>query len=162
MLLDSSKGYREYEALFRQESARLWRVMYGVVGGRREIAEEAVAEAFARAMERSDRIADPLAWIYRTAFRLAREELRRERRRDPYEPHASSVDSSTGLRDLIWSLRSLSPNQRAAVILRYEEDLTVAEISRVMGISAATVRVHLHRGRNRLREILGSEEVGGD
>lgn len=64
-----------------------------------------------------------------------------------------------GLGGLIEALRQLSPNQRAAVVLRNETDLPVGEIARRMGMSAATVRVHLHRGRNRLRELLGAEEM---
>jgi RNA polymerase sigma factor (sigma-70 family) len=56
------------------------------------------------------------------------------------------------------ALRLLSPNQRAALILHSAEDLAVADVARLMGISAATVRVHLHRGRRRLRRLLGTEE----
>ena len=56
------------------------------------------------------------------------------------------------------ALRQLSPNQRAAIVLRYEADLPVDDVARRMGIAAPTVRVHLHRGRTRLRELLGSEE----
>jgi RNA polymerase sigma-70 factor (ECF subfamily) len=57
------------------------------------------------------------------------------------------------------ALRELSPNQRAALVLRHVVDLDVAEVAARMGIAAPTVRVHLHRGRNRLRELLGAEEV---
>lgn len=45
-----------------------------------------MAEAFARALARSDTIRDPVAWIYRTAFRLANDELRAERRRGRRRP----------------------------------------------------------------------------
>jgi RNA polymerase sigma-70 factor, ECF subfamily len=61
--------------------------------------------------------------------------------------------------ELMAALRRLSPMQRGAIVLRYEADLPVDEIARRMGIAAPTVRVHLHRGRNRLRELLGREEV---
>ena len=56
-------------------------------------------------------------------------------------------------------LRRLSPNQRAAIVLRHVMDLDVAEVARRMGIATPTVRVHLPRGRVRLRELLGTEEV---
>jgi len=39
-----------------------------------------VAESFARALEWKDRIRRPLPWIYRTAFRIAAEEMRLDRR----------------------------------------------------------------------------------
>ena len=59
------------------------------------------------------------------------------------------------------ALRKLSPAQRAAVVLHYEVDLPVKEVAMRMGTSAAVVRVHLYRGRNRLRALLGDDETEG-
>jgi RNA polymerase sigma-70 factor (ECF subfamily) len=132
--------------------------MVAFTGGRRDIAEEAVAEAFARALQHAPGIRDPIAWIYRTAFRIARDELKRDARRGETDQEASAEDAA-GTGELLRALRQLSPNQRAAVVLRYEADLPVDEVARRMGIAAPTVRVHLHRGRARLRELLGAEEV---
>jgi RNA polymerase sigma-70 factor (ECF subfamily) len=131
--------------------------MYAFTAGRRGIAEEATAEAFAQAIAQSDSIREPVGWIYRTAFRLASAELRRERRPAPEIERVEPVEA--GLGPLVDAPRALSPNQRAAVVLRYEADLPVGEIARRTGMSTATVRVHLHRGRNRLRELLGNEET---
>ena len=66
---------RDIERLYRESAPQLWRSIYGFAGGRRHLAEDAVAEAFARAIERVNEIRDPLAWIYRTAFRIASREL---------------------------------------------------------------------------------------
>jgi RNA polymerase sigma-70 factor (ECF subfamily) len=147
----------DFGALFREHADAVFRTIYAYSGGRRALAEEATAEAFARAIASERRIRDPIAWIYRTAFRAAAAELRRERR-EPVEPPASEA-VPVGLGGVVDALRSLTPNQRAAVVLRYEADLTVQEIAARMGTSAPTVRVHLHRGRNRLRDLLGSEEI---
>lgn len=65
----------------------------------------------------------------------------------------------SGTADLIRAMQRLSPSQRAAVFLHYQADLPVREVARLMGTSAAAVKVHLHRGRNHLRELLGTEEV---
>jgi len=62
---------RDIERLYRDSAPQLWRAIYGFAGGRRHLAEDAVAEAFARAIERAPEIRDPLAWIYRTAFRTS-------------------------------------------------------------------------------------------
>jgi DNA-directed RNA polymerase specialized sigma24 family protein len=70
----------ELELLYRESAVRLARAIYAFSGGRRQVAEDAVAEAFARAIARRDSIRVPLPWIYRTAFRIASRELRRERR----------------------------------------------------------------------------------
>jgi RNA polymerase sigma-70 factor (ECF subfamily) len=59
---------------------------------------------------------------------------------------------------VIAALRRLSPSQRAAVVLHYYADLPIREVSRRMGTSAAAVKVHLHRGRRRMRVLLADEE----
>jgi RNA polymerase sigma-70 factor (ECF subfamily) len=149
----------DFERLFREAGPGMFRAVYAFTGGRRQVAEEAVAEAFARALEHERGIRDPVRWMYRTAFRIAAAELRRERNEDSEPPERDAPAEPAGLGELMEALRELSPNQRAAVVLRYEADLPVAEIARRMGMSAPTVRVHLHRGRKRLRELLGADEV---
>ena len=147
----------DFDALFREAGSGVFRTLYAYTGGRREVAEEAMAEAFARALARQASIRDPIAWIYRTAFRLANEELRSERRLGPVPDDLESAPPD--LIDLIGALRSLSPNQRAAIVMRHVLDLDVHEVARRMGTATPTVRVHLHRARKRLKELLGTEEI---
>jgi RNA polymerase sigma-70 factor (ECF subfamily) len=147
----------QVERLFRAEAGNLWRAVLVFAGGRRDIADDAVAEAFARAIVYEGRIRRPVGWLYQVAFRLAAEQLRRERRMNVAEP-AVPVESPEVI-GVLEALRRLSPRQRVAVVLFHEVDLPVSEIARRMGISSATVRVHLHRGRRRLRELL--DEGGG-
>ena len=154
----SAAGGHDLEALFRSAGPELWRSIYGFCGGRRQIAEDAVAEAFARAIEHADGIRDPLAWIYKTAFRLATRELERERRRPPAMPDAVPGIDPTDAHEILAALAQLSPKQRAAVLLHDEEGFTSPEVATLLGMSAATVRVHLFRGRKRLRALLSNEE----
>jgi RNA polymerase sigma-70 factor (ECF subfamily) len=147
----------DFERVFREDGPGLWRTIYAFTGGRRDIAEDVTAEAFARAIAHSRTIREPLPWLYRTAFRLAQDEMRKERHRPSPEPDGvSDPPEVAGLMD---ALRQLSPNQRAAIVLRYEADLPADEVARRMGIAQPTLRVHLHRGRKRLRALLGTEEV---
>src|SRR6266511_970036 len=145
----------DYERVFREAGPALFRALYAFTGGQRQLAEDAMAEAFALAIEHHG-VRDPAAWIYRTALRLARREMDRERRSGPLEVDVAREPPE--FHDLLGALRALSPNQRAAVVLRYEADLPVKEVARMMGLSAPTVRVHLHRARRHLRELLGTEE----
>lgn len=148
----------DYEQVFRDAAPGLWRTIYAFAAGQRAVADDAVAEAFARALEQADQIRNPVPWLYRTAFRLAAEDLRRERReREPERERTTA--SAAGLGALVPALRQLSPAQRAAVVLHYEADLSVREVARQMGTSVAVVKVHLFRGRRRLRELLEDEEV---
>ena len=59
----------------------------------------------------------------------------------------------------LWRLlRDLPRQQRAAVVLRYYEDLTDSEIASLLGCREATVRAHVSRGLAALRSVLGSSE----
>jgi len=52
----------------------------------------------------------------------------------------------------LWeAVHRLSPQQRTAVLLQVQEDLSTAEIAEVLKCSEATVRVHLHRAVTALR-----------
>lgn len=152
----------DFDAIYREAGPQLWRTLYGICEGRTDLAEEAIAEAFARAIARGNRVRDPIAYVYRVAFRFATHELKRQRRHTELTERAireTPAELPGELEDLMSALRELSPNQRAAVILRYEADLPTDEVAKRMGVSAATVRVHIHRGRAKLRVLLGTEEV---
>ena len=56
--------------------------------------------------------------------------------------------------DLVVALRSLSPRQRAAVVLHHAADYPIREVAAILGSTPAAVKVHLMRGRRRLRELL--------
>jgi len=151
----------ELDRRFADVAPGLWRTLYAFTAGRRAVADDAVAEPFARLLERAHSIRDPVPWLYRTALRIAAAELRRERaeRSAPPQAQPDAATARDGLGDLVPALRQLSPAQRAAVVLHYEADLPVRDVASQMGTSVAAVKVHLFRGRRRLRELLGAEEV---
>lgn len=57
--------------------------------------------------------------------------------------------------DLHAALDRLDERERQLLHLRYEEDLTQATIARRLGVPEGTVKVRLHRVRNKLREAIG-------
>lgn len=77
---------------------------------------------------------------------------------EPYaRPPAGTTGADHGVTDAIvaWELcRELPPNQRAAVVLRFHEDLDYAEIARVLDCAEATARSHVHRALRTLRTRL--------
>jgi RNA polymerase sigma-70 factor (ECF subfamily) len=156
--LASAERLHEMEALYREAAPRLWRSLYGYTGGRRQIAEDALAEAFALAIEHGSRVRAPLPWIYRTAFRLATRELKAERREPPQMPEPVRGLDPGEVVDVVRALSTLSDRQRATVILHDQEGFTAPEVGRMLGISSATVRVHVFRGRALLRGLLATED----
>lgn len=147
------------EDLYRREASRLWHTVLAMAGGRRDIADDAVAEAFARAIEHEGRIRKPEPWLYRVALNIAKRELKRGARQMPLDG-VDVVGEEPEPREPIGALGRLSPGQRAALYLHYEEDLPVRDVARLMGTSPAVVKVHLSRGRKRLRELLGGDVDG--
>ena len=148
----------DYGLIWRESGATIWRAVYAYAGGRREVADDAVAEAFARAMSRGAEVRDPIPYLYRVAFRVASAELMQRKKEDADVPEIAVDPSSNGLPDLLRALTQLTPAQRAAVYLHYRLDLPVREVARMTGMSVASVKVHLMRGRRRLRELLGGED----
>lgn len=150
-------GGSEVERIYREHGEHMLRTLLAFSGDP-EVAREAVAEALAQALRRGPALRDPLAWTWRAAFRIARGELKRRRivgppaLQRPYEIPEPAVE-------LVAALRSLSPSQRAAIVLHHVADRPVREVAAILGTSQAAVRVHLSRGRRRLRELL--EESDG-
>jgi RNA polymerase sigma-70 factor, ECF subfamily len=152
------EGAHDYDLIWRESGATLWRAVYAYTGGSRDVADDAVAEAFARVMMRGAEVREPLPYLYRVAFRVASTELQRRRKESSDVPELAVEVSSNGLGDLFGALRELSPAQRAAVYLHYRADLPVRDVAKLLGMSSASVKVHLMRGRRRLRELLGEED----
>jgi RNA polymerase sigma-70 factor (ECF subfamily) len=137
--------------LFVEEQERLWRAVFAFAGDR-DVASDAVAEAFAQCLRRGDAVRDPRAWIWRSAFRIAAGELKDRGRWAPW-PAEASVDIPEA-QGLLVALGSLPPMQRATIILRHYAGYDAGEIAAGLGIGRSTVRVHLSRGRRRLRALL--------
>jgi RNA polymerase sigma factor (sigma-70 family) len=144
-------------ALFESHAPAMYRTILAYTGGRADVAEEAVGEAFARATVRSAELRDPVAWLYRVAFNVANDELRRERR--ARGSARESVQQPPELSGVLEALKRVPPRERAVMALFYVVDLPVNDIAARLGIASATVRVHLMRGRRHLAALLGDEEV---
>jgi len=140
----------DFEAIWREQGPAIWRAVLAYGGGRRDIADDAVAEAFARVMERGTEIRDPVAYLYRVAFRIAAADLRSA----TSELEELAIEDPEPLVDLLTAMRSLSPAERAAVYLHYRADMPVRDIAKILDTTSAAVRVRLMRGRRRLANLL--------
>jgi RNA polymerase sigma-70 factor (ECF subfamily) len=144
------------EEVYRQEGDRLWRAVLAFAGDP-EVASDAVAEAFAQALRRGEAIRDPKRWVWRAAFRIAAGDLA-ARRRTVDAPAERAFGMEEEVLELIETLKRLPTKQRAAVVLHHGAGYSTREVAAIIGSTSAAVRVHLSRGRRRLRELLKEDD----
>ncbi|MER7443534.1 sigma-70 family RNA polymerase sigma factor [Micromonospora avicenniae] len=75
-----------------------------------------------------------------------------ERRTEPSDP--------TERLTLVAALRQVPPRQRAVLVLRYFQDLSVEDTARALGCSAGTVKSQAAKGLAALRAVLDTAPVG--
>ncbi len=147
--------------------------------GKREHAEDLAQETWVRVLQRGSQYNgrqrfDP--WLFAIARNLAIDYLRKNRKavqtaslpndRDamlllsssgpsPFEAAARSEDAIR----LAGQLQILSPLYREALLLRFQEDLSLPEIAQVLGAPVTTVTSRIYRGLAALRSAF---EEGGD
>ncbi len=132
-----------------------------------DVVADAITSIINAGERRWRRVEQPRAFLFRAVLNHARmyhrargrRRRRRERLRslatvgDPDAPFADLLDT-----DVDRALDGLSPNQRAAVILTYWDDLTSDEVAEILGVRSGTVKQHLARARRALRtELEGSD-----
>lgn len=144
-----------------------------LVTGNQHTAEDALASALASAYERWSRVAvmaDPEAYVRRSVVnshiswwrRFRRRELSAAEVRQPVGVGSAGPDHAVAVSeaDLVWRLcASLPSTQRAAVVLRFYEDMPYAEIGGLLGCAEATVRSHVHRALASLRSLIEAQEA---
>ncbi len=154
----------EYTWFFRSQYPMVLRTVFLILGDRGR-AEEVTQEAFIQLLthwRKVSRYERPEAWVRRVAIRLAVRTVRRDRLRTVLEREAPRREEGRPFDvDLADALRQLPVKQRACVLLFYFEDRPIAEVVDILGISDGAVKVHLHRARKRLSELL-REEVDED
>lgn len=153
-------GPASFEEAFRAEYPGIVQVVSPIVGSVAD-AEAVAQDAFLKAYTRWRRIGGyerPGAWVRRVAIRDAVRYARRHPPGDVGErggaDHTEAVASHV---DLERALRRLPPRQRACVVLHHLADWPTGEVAAALGCREATVRVHLHRGRIALAQLLGNE-----
>jgi RNA polymerase sigma-70 factor (ECF subfamily) len=146
------------EEVYRADGQRLWRALLAWSGDR-EVTSDAVAEAYAQALRRGDELRNPSRWIWKAAFRIAAGELKARGRFSsaPMVEAAYEPGDLTG--SLLMALRQLSPMQRGSLVLHHFAGYRAGECARILGSTSAAVRVHLMRGRRRLRELLEERDA---
>ena len=137
------------------------------------LAEELVQDTFVRLLERPPELNDPdalSAYVRRAVINRSRSRIRRlilERRHASSGRSADAGDGAGGVdagadggaehepdQAVRKAVAALPIRQRHCVVLRFYADLTVEAIAETLGISAGSVKTHLHRANRSLKQAL--------
>jgi RNA polymerase sigma-70 factor (sigma-E family) len=157
----------DFELFVTERADALLRFAY-VLTGDRTLAEDAVQDALTTACARWSRVSradDPEAYVKRMVVNAHISWWRRFRRRespaaDPDRTLPPSPDGHAARADAeaVWELcKTLPDRQRAAVVLRFYEELSYAEIAVLLHCAEATARSHVHRALAVLKNTLSKE-----
>lgn len=153
----SSDDSRDFEASFRLVSRSAF-LLARQLGRTTEESMDIVQEAALRGWRyRSTRSGDFRPWFLAIVYRLCR----RPRALwlplpASWDPPAADTFKSPMDPELLLALRQLPTRQRAALWLRYCDDLSVANVARVMHCTETAAKQVLLRGRDALRARLTS------
>jgi RNA polymerase sigma-70 factor (sigma-E family) len=163
----SSRASSSMEELYARHIARAVRLAY-LMTGQRDAAEDIAQDAFIRVFGRWRHLRRKEAfepYLHRAVINGARSHQRRRGVEDRYlareaglripAPIEPEGPLDGRLRDV---LLSLPPRQRAAVILRYSEDLSEDQVATLLGCSRGNVKSLASKGMARLREVLPHDD----
>ena len=136
--------------------------------GNREDAEEIVQDAFLKAYRSLGGFrmeSNFTTWLYRIVYNTA---ISRVRNKDentmPLEEAPDCWETNNNENELFdnerkkllinFALSKLNEVDRGLIIFMYYDDLTIDEMEKITGLSAANIKVRLHRSRQKMLEIL--------
>lgn len=153
------------DQLFREQANRVYRVAWGVLQNH-SAADDVVQDVFVR-LARNRRLhlrrAKFSTWLHTVTLNAARQHLRKHRRELATAPEdlpvlnntaADSAESGISLGEVATQLKALSQRQREVFVLRMLEGYSTKETAQICRCGQASVKTHLHRAMNLLKENL--------
>lgn len=146
--------------------------LYRMTGGNRPLAEDLAQETFLRVLRGIGQYQYPRPfkpWLYGIATNLARDHYKQAEMRHTISmpertpeieadaPEASLLEDIEA-QQVAFAITSLPAHQREAVVLRYYQELSLAEIADVLNVPVGTVKSRLSLGLKQLRERILERE----
>ncbi len=161
-----------FEELVKRYQAPIITFIYRHIGdlySAHDLAQEVFLRIF-QAAPRFEPKARVSSWVFRIAYNLCANELKRRKRMADFHARISREDldalgrplknhrAEAGVREkedrLTTALRELPENQRAALLLKVKEGLSYREISTILDVSVASVESLIFRARSRLKQLV--------
>jgi RNA polymerase sigma-70 factor, ECF subfamily len=179
-IVDLIQRAQEYDAaafdrLYETYAHSIFRYLYHRLGDR-EVAEDLTGEVFLRLMENignfrvgpRDQKAIFSGWLYRIAHNLMIDYLRRQAKHTEMTPDTPSTSEDHPTRVMERGLSAervrtamhhLTQDQKDVVILRFFEELSNAEVAKIMGRTEGAVKALQHRALAALHRALTGEST---
>ena len=152
----------DFEAMFRSDYARIARAIARVIGDPAR-AEDLAVEAFWRLSRTPRAQGDNCGgWLYRTAVRLALDELRRRARRVRYEPLLGffttaprtphDLFSTAETQGRVRAVLAALPRRQAELLLLRTEGISYEDLASALSINPASVGTLLSRAKGAFRK----------
>jgi RNA polymerase sigma-70 factor (ECF subfamily) len=147
------------------------------ITGREDLADDLAQDTFVRVLRHAGSY-DPRypmrTWLFTIARRLSINQARSkherfmtsesetmaDRRPTPVDVAIADDERAVMRRRVQAGLAQLTEPQRAALLLVHQQGMQVDEVAAALGLPVGTVKSHLHRGREALRQILGPQTKG--
>jgi len=157
----------EFSTLFKDFYPSLCRFLECLLGGRAALAQDLAQESFLQLHRTAWGTVPPQEarfWLYRVARNFALNEFRKGRTRnrlldrvvEVMRPRIRTPEEEYELLErqqlVIDMLQSLPEDQRVALLLREQEQLSYREIGQVLSVSESKVKVDIFRARSALRD----------
>ncbi len=173
LMNDTMRGDRQLERFAREESDTLYSLFRRAVGDA-DVARDLLQDTFHDAWRNIDRYDEERPfrhWIIRIGLNRLRSFLRRQKLERKWvgtlaaEPPTDAppdrrARADESARKLEAAIERLPEKQRVAILLRYHEGLSCAEIGDVLDTTPNAVSIQLHRARHNLRRWLGDSPLG--
>jgi RNA polymerase sigma-70 factor, ECF subfamily len=156
---------RDYQTLVKRYQESVFALAYRILG-RREEAEDATQDTFINAYRSLDSHNAGAAfwpWLRRIAINCCLRKIPREFPVEEVEENAQESCVGSVEKQVLRKCQTetvqkiisgLPENYRTPLVLRYQEDLSIAEIAQVLDESPGTIRVRLHRALKMLADRL--------
>jgi RNA polymerase sigma-70 factor (ECF subfamily) len=161
----SEANEKFFAELFNQYKSMVLQVSTGFVQGNRELASDLLQEVFINtwiALPNFKGQSSPKTWIYRITVNTCLSFLRRQKGKRQLQVQGlpeqvadvlADTSASKDYNQLYHAIGELESTDRLIIMMVLDE-LEYSEISNVMGISEGTLRVKIHRIKQRLKNIM--------
>lgn len=172
MALMQHGDHRAFQWLYDRYSARLNAFFFKMLWSDSEMAEDYVHDLFAKLIDRPELYREGnrvKSWLFQIAANMCKNAYRKRAFEQSYRQHLESegiylgtverrIDEGIQLDLLTTALARLEEEPRTIFLLRYQQDLTIAEIAEIYDLPEGTIKSRLYHLRMHLAKVVDDTE----